>query len=147
MVRDAADDSSNGPAWTQHHFDLVPPIDHPKFSWPAVFLGLCLVLGPAYWIGNQAIVQRKFGTRSENDARSAYVLCAAIKMFFPLLLVIPGLIALALYREQFGIPFGDGGLADVDKSWDGNVVLPIWSSDSSQRACSVLSSARSWLVS
>jgi SSS family solute:Na+ symporter len=81
-------------------------------------------LGPAYWIGNQAIVQRSFGTRSENDARAAYVLCAAIKMFFPLLLVIPGLIALALFHDQLGIPFGDGGLADVNRDWDGNLVLP-----------------------
>ena len=28
--------------WTAHHFELVPPADHPKFSWPAVFLGLAL---------------------------------------------------------------------------------------------------------
>jgi SSS family solute:Na+ symporter len=111
--------------WTAHHFDLVPPADHPKYSWPAVFLGLALVLGPAYWIGNQAIVQRNFGVRSENEARSAYVLCAAIKMFFPLLLVIPGLIALALFHEQLGIPFVGGDLADPDENWQGNLVLPL----------------------
>ncbi len=110
--------------WTADHFSLVPPVDHPKYSWPAVFLGLCLVLGPSYWIGNQAIVQRNFGTRSENDARAAYVLCAAIKMFFPLLLVIPGLIALALFRDQLGIPFLNGNLATPDGNWDGNLVLP-----------------------
>ncbi len=110
--------------WTADHFSLVPPADHPKYSWPAVFLGLCLVLGPSYWIGNQAIVQRNFGTRSENDARAAYVLCAAIKMFFPLLLVIPGLIALALFRDQLGIPFLNGNLATPDNTWNGNLVLP-----------------------
>jgi len=112
-------------AWTAHHFELVPPADHPKFSWPAVFLGLALVLGPAYWIGNQAIVQRNLGTRSEHEARAAYVLCAAIKMFFPLLLVIPGLIALALFRDQLGIPFVDGNLSSPDENWDGNLVLPL----------------------
>jgi len=112
-------------AWTAHHFDLVPPADHPKYSWPAVFLGLALVLGPSYWIGNQAIVQRNFGTRSENDARAAYVLCAAIKMLFPLLLVIPGLIALALFHEQLGVPFVDGNLAAPDGNWQGNHVLPL----------------------
>ena len=110
--------------WTAHHFSLVPPADHPYYSWPAVFLGLCLVLGPSYWIGNQAIVQRNFGTRSENEARAAYVLCAAIKMFFPLLLVIPGLIALALFRDQLGVPFLDGGLSAPDDNWQGNLVLP-----------------------
>ncbi|MBC8872834.1 MAG: sodium/solute symporter [Planctomycetes bacterium] len=111
--------------WTAHHFELVPPADHPKFSWPAVFLGLALVLGPSYWIGNQAIVQRNFGTRSENEARSAYVLCAAIKMFFPLLLVVPGLIALALFHGQLGIPFVGGDLAAPDENWQGNLVLPL----------------------
>jgi SSS family solute:Na+ symporter len=103
--------------WTEHHFQLVPPADHPDYSWPAVFLGLVLVLGPAYWIGNQAIVQRSFGTRSENEVRAAYVLCAAIKMFFPLLLVIPGLIGLALFRAELGVP--------SDPDWDGNAVLPL----------------------
>lgn len=102
--------------WTAHHFDLAPPADHPELPWPAVFLGLGLVLGPAYWIGNQAIVQRSFGTRSQNEARAAYVLCAAIKMLFPLLLVVPGLIALALYHQELGTP-GEG--------WDGNRVLPM----------------------
>jgi SSS family solute:Na+ symporter len=111
--------------WTAHHFELVPPADHPKYSWPAVFLGLALVLGPAYWIGNQAIVQRNFGVRSENEARAAYVLCAAIKMFFPLLLVIPGLIALALFHDRLGIPFVDGDLAAPDENWQGNLVLPL----------------------
>jgi SSS family solute:Na+ symporter len=115
---------SSGLDWTAHHFEIVPPADHPKYSWPAVFLGLCLVLGPSYWIGNQAIVQRNFGTRSENEARAAYVLCAAIKMLFPLLLVVPGLIALALFRDQLGIPFVDGNLAVPDNAWQGNLVLP-----------------------
>jgi len=113
-----------GLSWTKYHFDLAPPVDHPYYSWPAVFLGLCLVLGPSYWIGNQAIVQRNFGTRSENQARSAYVLCAAIKMFFPLLLVIPGLIALALFRDHLGTPFLAAGLSAPNPDWQGNHVLP-----------------------
>ncbi len=110
--------------WTAHHFELAPPADHPEYPWPAVFLGLCLVLGPAYWIGNQAIVQRSLGTRSENEARAAYVLCAAIKMFFPLLLVIPGLIALALFHEELGVPFL-GELGQHNPQWKGNHVLPL----------------------
>lgn len=109
--------------WTTHHFQLTPPADHPEYPWPAVFLGLCLVLGPAYWIGNQAIVQRTFGTRSEHEARAAYVLCAAIKMFFPLLLVIPGLIALALFHEELGTPFL-GAIGEHNPQWQGNLVLP-----------------------
>lgn len=102
--------------WTQHHFRLLPPADHAVYPWPAVLLGLGFVLGPAYWIGNQAIVQRTLGTRSQNEARASYVFCAAIKLVFPVLLVLPGMIALALLAEQLGPP---------GKDFDGNRVLPM----------------------
>lgn len=102
--------------WTEHHFKLLPPADHPVYPWPAVLLGLGFVLGPAYWVGNQAIVQRTLGTRTQNEARASYVFCAVVKLVFPVLLVLPGLIGLALFHEQLGQP-GDG--------WDGNRVLPM----------------------
>lgn len=109
--------------WTEHHFSLIPPADHPAFPWPAVFLGLGIVLGPAYWIGNQAIVQRDLGARSGNDARAAYVMCAAIKLVFPVLLVVPGLIALALFSDTLGAPF-TGQLGQENPEWQGKLVLP-----------------------
>ncbi len=114
-------------SWTKYHFDLIPPADHPEFPWPAVFLGLGIVLGPAYWIGNQAIVQRDLGARSEHDARAAYVMCAAIKLVFPVLLVVPGLIALALYSDTLGTPFvgGELGVANPDWQGRGSLVLPL----------------------
>jgi SSS family solute:Na+ symporter len=106
----------SGLDWTKHHLRLLPPADHPVYPWPAVLLGLGFVLGPAYWIGNQAIVQRTLGTRSQNEARASYVFCAAVKLVFPMLLVLPGLIGLALFHQQLGEP-GEG--------WDGNRVLPM----------------------
>jgi SSS family solute:Na+ symporter len=102
--------------WTEHHLKLLPPADHPVYPWPAVLLGLGFVLGPAYWIGNQAIVQRTLGTRTQNEARASYVFCAAIKLVFPILLVVPGLIALTLFSGELGEPGAD---------WDGNRVLPM----------------------
>ena len=90
--------------WTGHHFHLVLPADHPVFPWPAVLLGLGFVLGPAYWIGNQAIVQRTLGAGSQNQARASYVFCAVLKLFFPVLLVLPGLIGLAMFYERLGDP-------------------------------------------
>jgi solute:Na+ symporter, SSS family len=102
--------------WTEHHLKLLPPADHPVYPWPAVLLGLGFVLGPAYWIGNQAIVQRTLGTRTQNEARASYVFCAAIKLVFPILLVVPGLVALALFSKELGEPGAD---------WDGNRVLPM----------------------
>ncbi|MCX8109461.1 MAG: sodium/solute symporter, partial [Verrucomicrobiae bacterium] len=108
--------SINALDWTRHHFDILPPADHAVYPWPAVLLGLGFVLGPAYWIGNQAIVQRTLGSRSQNEARASYVFCAAIKLIFPVLLVLPGLIALAVFSGELGRP-GD--------NWNGNRVLPV----------------------
>lgn len=102
--------------WASDHMHIILPTSAADHSWPAVILGLGFVLGPAYWIGNQAIVQRTLGTKSQSAARASYLCCAGIKMFFPFLLVIPGLIALALYRDQLGIPGSTG--------WDANMVLP-----------------------
>jgi SSS family solute:Na+ symporter len=101
---------------TEHHFQLLRPADDPHYPWPAVLLGLGFVLGPAYWIGNQAIVQRSFGTRSQAEARASYVFCAAIKTVFPFLLVIPGLIGLALFHEKLGDAAAD--------TWQSGRVLP-----------------------
>jgi SSS family solute:Na+ symporter len=102
--------------WTEEHFTLLPSASHEAFPWPAVILGLGLVLGPAYWVGNQAIVQRTFGVRSQADARASYVLAAVIKLVFPVLLVLPGLLALALYADELGAPTA---------GWDANQVLPM----------------------
>jgi SSS family solute:Na+ symporter len=102
--------------WTGEHFTLLPSASHPAYPWPAVVLGLGLVLGPAYWVGNQAIVQRTLGTSSEADARASYVFAAVIKLVFPVLLVLPGLLALALFADKLGAP---------SQGFDGNRVLPM----------------------
>jgi SSS family solute:Na+ symporter len=102
--------------WTGEHFELLPSASHEAFPWPAVVLGLGLVLGPAYWVGNQAIVQRSFGVRSQADARASYVFAACIKLVFPVLLVLPGLLALALFADELGAP---------TPGWDANRVLPM----------------------
>jgi SSS family solute:Na+ symporter len=102
--------------WTAEHLELLPSASHEAYPWPAVVLGLGLVLGPAYWVGNQAIVQRTFGTKSQADARASYVFAAVIKLVFPVLLVLPGLLALALYADTLGPP---------EAGWDANQVLPM----------------------
>jgi SSS family solute:Na+ symporter len=102
--------------WANEHFELLPSASHSTYPWPALVLGLGVVLGPAYWVGNQAIVQRSFGVKSEADARASYVFAAVIKLVFPLLLVLPGLLAIALYADELGAP-GPG--------YDANRVLPL----------------------
>jgi SSS family solute:Na+ symporter len=69
-------------------------------------MGLALILSPAYWIGNQAIIQRSLGSRSEFEAKASYVWGALLKNVIPVVIAVPGLIALALYPD-----IGDGDQA------------------------------------
>lgn len=69
------------------------------FPWPGIFFGLALILSPAYWIGNQAIVQRSLGARSEFEARASYIWGALLKNIIPLIVAVPGLIAVALLPD------------------------------------------------
>ena len=88
------------------HTRLILPVDtSTPFPWTGILFGLALILSPAYWIGNQAIVQRSLGARSEFDAKAAYIWGALLKNLIPVLIAVPGIIAFALYPE---IKDGDG---------------------------------------
>lgn len=91
--------TSMGPA-LEHHFDLIAPVDSPTpYGWAAILFGLAFVLSPAYWLGNQAIVQRALGARSEYDAKKSVLWGAFLKLFIPFILVFPGVLGLALYPD------------------------------------------------
>lgn len=86
---------------------LILPVDTPSpFPWTGIYFGLGLVLGPAYWIGNQAIVQRSLGARTAFDAKASYVWGALLKNLLPVIIAVPGLIALAKFP----------GLAQADEA-------------------------------
>lgn len=79
---------------------LILPVDtDTPFPWPGIFFGLALILSPAYWIGNQAIVQRSLGARSEFEARASYVWGALLKNLIPVIIAVPGLIAVVLLPD------------------------------------------------
>ncbi|HET6426355.1 MAG TPA: sodium/solute symporter [Planctomycetaceae bacterium] len=82
------------------HFSLVLPVDTPSpYPWPGILFGLAFIISPSYWIGNQAIVQRALGARSEYEAKASYVWGALLKNVIPFAIVIPGLIALARFPD------------------------------------------------
>ncbi len=83
---------------SSHHARLILPVDtKTPFPWTGIYFGLALILSPAYWIGNQAIVQRSLGARSEFEAKASYVWGALLKNVIPLIIAVPGLIALAMF--------------------------------------------------
>jgi len=70
-------------------------------NWYAVFLGYP-VLGVWYWCTDQTIVQRVLGARTEADAEFGPILAGFLKILPVFLLVLPGVIAYALFRDQIG---------------------------------------------
>ncbi|MCB1119963.1 MAG: sodium/solute symporter [Verrucomicrobiae bacterium] len=85
---------------TRNHTTLIVPADAPSpFPWPAILLGLAFILSPAYWIGNQAIMQRSLGAKSQFQAQASYVWGALLKIIIPVIIAVPGLIAVAMYPE------------------------------------------------
>lgn len=82
------------------HTQLILPVDTPSpFPWTGIYFGLAWVLSPAYWIGNQAIIQRSLGARSAFEAQASYVWGALLKNVIPLIIAVPGLIAVAVLPE------------------------------------------------
>jgi solute:Na+ symporter, SSS family len=59
-------------------------------------MGLGFVLSFGYWCTDFLIVQRAMAAESMLAARRTPLIAASIKMFFPFLVILPGLIALAL---------------------------------------------------
>lgn len=92
--------AEKGEAEHVSHTSLILPADaDTPFPWTGIFFGLALILSPAYWIGNQAIVQRSLGARSEFDAKAAYVWGALLKNLIPVIVAVPGLIAFVKFPE------------------------------------------------
>ncbi len=100
------------------HLKAFLPSNHPSFPWPGVLLGLGMVLSPAYWCANQAILQRSLGAKTEWDGRASMIFAALAKMFVPFMIVIPGFFALILCKDP---------LANADQAlpWVVKNLLPV----------------------
>ena len=61
-----------------------------------LFTGV-LLLNVFYWCTNQQIVQRTFAASSLAEGQKGVLLAGALKVFAPLILVLPGIIAFQLY--------------------------------------------------
>ncbi len=70
-------------------------------DWLSFVLGYP-VLGIWYWCTDQTIVQRVLAARSEKDAQIGPLFAGFLKILPMFVLVFPGVIAYALYRDQIG---------------------------------------------
>jgi solute:Na+ symporter, SSS family len=90
---------AKGPEY-EDHFTLLLPHDSPTpYPWTGIVFGLGIVLATAYMAGNQAVVQRTLGARSEWDAKGGMLFGAFLKSFIPLLVILPGLCAIVLVPD------------------------------------------------
>lgn len=84
----------------ENHFTILLPHDTPTpYPWTGIVFGLGLVMATAYMAGNQAVVQRTFGARSEWDAKAGMLFGGFLKAFIPILVLMPGIAALVLVPE------------------------------------------------
>ncbi|NWF90950.1 MAG: sodium/solute symporter [Ignavibacteriaceae bacterium] len=83
------------------YFNMFKPISDPDFPWTGIIFG-APIIAFWYWCTDQYIVQRILGAKSIEDARRGSLLAALLKVLPLFILVIPGLIAIALFPEIIG---------------------------------------------
>jgi SSS family solute:Na+ symporter len=82
------------------YFHMVKPMSDPAFPWTGIFFG-APILGIWYWCTDQVIVQRVLSARDEGHAKAGTIFAGFLKLLPVFLLVLPGLIALALFKDMF----------------------------------------------
>jgi SSS family solute:Na+ symporter len=77
-------------------FHMIKPANDPVYPWVGTIFGT-LILGIWYWCTDQSIVQKTLSAKDLENARKGAFFCAALKILPVFILVLPGLIAKALY--------------------------------------------------
>jgi SSS family solute:Na+ symporter len=76
---------------------LAGPASNPMgVDWFAMLFGLGFVLSFGYWCTNFLVVQRAMAARNMSAARRTPLIAAVPKMIFPVLVILPGMIAAGL---------------------------------------------------
>src|SRR5215510_3557533 len=85
------------------YFHMMKPASDPDFPWTGVFFG-APILGIWYWCTDQVIVQRVLSARDEGNAKAGTIFAGFLKILPVFMLVLPGIIAYALYPDQVTKP-------------------------------------------
>ncbi len=87
------------------YFHMIKPINDAEFPWTGIFFG-APILGIWYWCTDQVIVQRVLSARDEGHAKAGTIFAGFLKILPVFILVLPGLIAYALYPALFQVVNG-----------------------------------------
>jgi solute:Na+ symporter, SSS family len=85
------------------YFHMMKPMSDPNFPWTGIFFG-APILGIWYWCTDQVIVQRVLSARDEGHAKAGTIFAGFLKILPVFMLVLPGIIAFALFPEQVKKP-------------------------------------------
>src|SRR5689334_6729643 len=85
------------------YFHMVKSIRDPDFPWTGIFFG-APILGIWYWCTDQVIVQRVLSAKDEGHAKAGTIFAGFLKILPVFILVVPGIIAYALFRDQLKTP-------------------------------------------
>ena len=87
-------------------------------QWFAMLMGLGFVLSFGYWCTDFLVMQRAMAAESMSAARRTPLVAAVPKMFFPFLVILPGMIAIALTQHHgasgFSLPAKPDGTPNYD---------------------------------
>ena len=88
-------------------------------------MGLGFVLSFGYWCTDFLVVQRAMAADSMSAARRTPLIAAVPKMFFPFLVILPGLIAVALPNLPASVPAGAAITASTPAALPGSMgIIP-----------------------
>lgn len=80
-------------------FHMMKPATDKNFPWTGIFFGAPL-LGIWYWCTDQVIVQRVLSAKDIAHAKAGTVLAGFLKILPVFMLIVPGMIARALYPQE-----------------------------------------------
>jgi SSS family solute:Na+ symporter len=109
-------------AWTRSWAYMGSPQTNPMgIEWFGLVMGLGFVLSFGYWCTNFLVVQRAMAANSMSAARRTPLIGAIPKMFIPILVILPGMIAIALTTQGggmsgFKLPVKPDGTLNYDMS-------------------------------
>lgn len=86
---------------------MVRPITDPEIPWTALVVGLWIP-NFFYWGLNQYITQRTLGAKSLAEGQRGVVFAALLKLIIPFVVVIPGILAFNLFKDDLRERAADG---------------------------------------
>ena len=90
-----------GDAWLSIWSNMGSTHTNPMgIEWIGMVFGLGFVLSFGYWCTNFLVVQRAMAANSMGAARRTPIIAAVPKMIFPILVIVPGLIAIVLHTQE-----------------------------------------------